>query len=399
MAQAGYTRVIGDEYFPTAYGRSHWGVDDRAYFEQVLAEVERLHQQERPWLLTLLTVGTHHPYNAPHYFRGTHPTGSYPWAIEYLDDAFGQFVRKLEALGIFEDTIMIVTSDESNGIQTDPDDVTRMLTQGWGLLVAVLPTGDQLRMDEPFMQSDLPISILDYLGYRERAKRFGGRSVFRSYAEPRALFWANTYLKRVAGVDEDGALHVCPESFRDCRVYDVDAGRIFAMQRVEQDGSGSDSSFLREMASRSQRSTARAGPREFDLVVAPEVGLDPAQGMHFIFGGQFLAVRAGTRIDVELDFSLEGRGQAVFRHDLVSRGGARHFEPPPHLIRSGESATLYYSYLTDRDLDRIEARMMVGQVQGENLRLRFDTARVRVVPDAEGKPGLTPQTLRVGQAP
>ena len=52
-----------------------------------------------------------------------------------------------------------------------------------------------------------------------------------------------------------------------------------------------------------------------------------------------------------------------------------------------------------RPLDRIEARMMIGGVEGENLRLHFDTARVRIVPDGEGEPGLTPHTMRVGPAP
>ena len=43
-----------------------WGMDDKAYFEGALNYIEQLRQTPgKPWMLTLLTVGTHQPYSAP----------------------------------------------------------------------------------------------------------------------------------------------------------------------------------------------------------------------------------------------------------------------------------------------------------------------------------------------
>ena len=34
MAQAGFDRVLGDDWFTTAHNRNHWGVDDRTRSER-----------------------------------------------------------------------------------------------------------------------------------------------------------------------------------------------------------------------------------------------------------------------------------------------------------------------------------------------------------------------------
>jgi hypothetical protein len=378
MDQAGYTRVLGDEYFATAYSRSHWGVDDRAYFEQVIAEIDALRSRDKPWFLTLLTVGTHHPYMVPTSFEGQARQGSYGWAVEYLDAAFDKFMGKLEQRGVFEDTLVVITSDESNGIKIETDDITRMLTQAWGLLSIRLPSGESLQIDEPFAQADLPISILDYLGYRERAQTFNGRSVFRHYEDSRPLFWGNTYLKMIAGTDPAGELVVCPESFTGCRHFAVIDGQIFARERVEIDGKGEE--LLRKVAEQSL-STDAGWISEFDLVASPEVTLEPDREMHYIFGGQFLTAKKDTRIEVDLKFRFVGNaGEAIVRHDLVSRGDTPHFRRRPMRMSAGQSASLHYSYLTERDIDRIEARMWVNLIGQERVTILFESALIPASP-------------------
>jgi hypothetical protein len=244
-----------------------------------------------------------------------------------------------------------------------------------------------LQIDEPFAQADLPISILDYLGYRERARTFKGRSVFRHYDSPRPLFWANTYLRMVAGADADGGLVVCPESFVGCKNFAVSDGQIFAAQRTETDGNGE--KRLREVAEQS-RSTKAGVVSEFDLVATPEFVLEPRGHMQFIFGGQYLVADKGTRIDVDLEFRLVGRpGRILIRHDLVSRDEVGHFSPRPSQMQTGQTAKFHYSYLAERDLDRIEARLMMRVVGQNPVTVRFSSAHVRLVPQAGGRPGLT----------
>ncbi|MBW2209984.1 MAG: sulfatase-like hydrolase/transferase [Deltaproteobacteria bacterium] len=57
MRKAGFEELVGDPWFERSYARSDWGVDDKAFFEQSLARVVELHDAERPFFATMLTVG------------------------------------------------------------------------------------------------------------------------------------------------------------------------------------------------------------------------------------------------------------------------------------------------------------------------------------------------------
>jgi hypothetical protein len=168
-------------------------------------------------------------------------------------------------------------------------------------------------------------------------------------------------------------------------------GKIFAMERVEIDGTGEES--LRRVAEQSL-SADPGWVREFDLVASPELILEPRPNKHYLLGGQFLAAKKGTRIEVDLKFRLTGKvGHAVIRHDLVTRGAIPRFRPRRMLMSSGQSARLHYSYLTPRDLDRIEARMTVNVVGQERVTMLFESALIRLIPDAGGQPGVTKHAI------
>ncbi len=217
MPQAGFEMAAGDSFFKNSYNRNQWGIDDLAFFEQSLEMVEQLRREERPWFLTLLTVGTHHPFNAPEDFESDYEHGSDGWAMDYLDRAIGFFIQELEDRGILTDTLVLITSDESREKKPHESDEASMLSQSWGFLIALTPSGDSGVVDEPFMQLDVPISVLDYLDFSDPSSRLGGRSVFRTYATTRDLFWGNTYLDLVAGLSSTGQLAFCDGAFRTCR--------------------------------------------------------------------------------------------------------------------------------------------------------------------------------------
>ena len=217
--------------------------------------------------------------------------------------------------------------------------------------------------------------------------------MFRHYEKSRPLFWANTYLKMIAGVDPAGDLVVCPESFVDCKQFAVADGRFFGPQRTETDG---DAERLLQQVAEQSRSTPAGAVYEFDLVATPEFSLEPRPHMQFIFGGQYLVAEKGTRIDVELEFRLQGiSGAAIFRHDLVSRGETPHFNPAPVRMSTGQTAKFHYSYLAGRDLDRIEVRLMMRILGERRVTIRFKSAHVTLTPRAGGPPGVTKRELSV----
>jgi arylsulfatase A-like enzyme len=260
MPRIGFEAVHGDSWFDRAYARDSWGVDDRAFFEQSLAMVERLDAGEKPWFLTLLTSGTHHPYRVPPEEKPAAgaSTGAeaFAQALGYLDRALDEFVVGLERLGILDDTVVIVTSDESYGLARTADDTTMMLAKAWGLLVVMLPAPVADAVDEPFVQMDLPLSVLDYLGYVDEASGFAGRSVFRQYPEPRPLVFGNLYMRRVAGFDGTDRLHVCEADLDECEVWATPGTRLFSPQRTLAGGSTESPEFMAAIARGSLVSSA-----------------------------------------------------------------------------------------------------------------------------------------------
>src|SRR5690606_41408508 len=80
-------------------------------------------------------------------------------AVAYLDDAVGHFLDTLDARGVLDDTLVIVTSDESHGL-----DQAR-LASAWGFNLLLAPEQAQLprRKEGVYGHIDLAASALDYL--------------------------------------------------------------------------------------------------------------------------------------------------------------------------------------------------------------------------------------------
>ncbi|MGJ8503412.1 sulfatase-like hydrolase/transferase, partial [Glaesserella parasuis] len=110
--QMGFDKTLGRDWFRnTSYLEFPWGMDDKAFFEGAATYVKQLRQQKKPWMLTLLTVGTHQPYSAPADYLARYPSAKQA-AVAYLDDAIDAFLADLEKQGVLRDTLVVLTSDE-----------------------------------------------------------------------------------------------------------------------------------------------------------------------------------------------------------------------------------------------------------------------------------------------
>jgi hypothetical protein len=208
MKNVGFDRFLGKSWFSRAYHWNTWGPDDRAFFEQALDMVRELRGAGKPWFLVLLNVGTHHPYPAPPGFGSRFRFGSAERAFDYLDAALADHLKQLRLMGVLEDTLVIITSDESWGYQGG-EELQRMYSQNWGALVALTPDRDDGVVDEAFQQSDLALGILDYLGLAEEAASFGGRSIFRRYGNPRPIIFGNIYRREIHAIWDEKRVTSC----------------------------------------------------------------------------------------------------------------------------------------------------------------------------------------------
>lgn len=195
MPHVGFQQTHGREWFRNKpYLEFPWGMDDRAYFEGALGYVDKLRRNRQPWMLTLLTVGTHQPYSAPADYLARYPDAKRA-AIAYLDDAVGDFLDQLKKRGVLKDTLVVVTSDESHGI----DNVR--LASAWGFNLLLAPEQDQLPRIKTgvYGHVDLTASLLDYFALPV-PDNITGRSLLRDYVTPREIMsYTNGLLRQHDG--------------------------------------------------------------------------------------------------------------------------------------------------------------------------------------------------------
>nr|WP_256669786.1 LTA synthase family protein [Pseudomonas sp. BC115LW] len=211
MPHIGFDATHGVEWFTNSnYLEFPWGKDDKAFFEGALDYVGQLKKQKEPWMLTLLTVGTHQPYSAPEDYLQRYDTPKQA-AVGYLDDALGQFLSALERQGILKDTLVVITSDESHGIEGV------RLASSWGFNLMLTPEQDQLPKVKSgvYGHVDLSTSILDYFALPVPSA-LSGRSLFRDYETGREIMsFTNDKLRYHDG---QGTLTECDFQLL-CRFY------------------------------------------------------------------------------------------------------------------------------------------------------------------------------------
>ncbi len=170
MKSVGFERVLGSEYFDQQYIDFGWGPDDQAFFEGAFEMIESLDTDERPWLLTLLNVGTHHPYAVPEEMLDEYPSERIA-AVHLLDDVLGEFLTDLEDEGYLEDTVVVVTSDESHGVVRQP------FGRYWPVAVVRTPETEASINGARYGLIDVPWTILDFLGLSEEGELIHRRSM------------------------------------------------------------------------------------------------------------------------------------------------------------------------------------------------------------------------------
>jgi hypothetical protein len=182
MPLIGFQEVHGREWFsePNPFP-FNWGAIDEVFFRGAKKYIDGLRQQDQPWMLTLLTVGTHQPYAVPDEIADNFLSRKFA-TVALLDQAVETFIASLRKEGILDDTLVLITSDESHGSPLAD------WVSSWGLAVILAPERETL----PRIKSggygllDVTVSVLDYLGL-DMPPMVIGRSMFREYVQPREM--------------------------------------------------------------------------------------------------------------------------------------------------------------------------------------------------------------------
>lgn len=383
MKKAGFDELVGDSWLEKSYARTDWGVDDKAFFEQAIDRVVELHDAEQPFFATLLTVGTHHPFTFPAGDADDKGKNRRARAFQYADDALADFVEALRERGVLQDTVVIITSDESAGLVETPVSTLRLLAQSWSFVIVMLPEPQAKQVDTLYAHVDTALSIADLLGLESEASRFIGRSWFRDYETPRNVFGGNTYARKTMMWTRSREVVVCDEAFDDCKRYDTP--RIsFEPKRKGKAALPRERRLLAEVAR-----LTRSGRAEMDasetlaLLVASEVSVAASEGKKLLIGGQYLRVPAGTILEVSFDIEVEGSDAEVELHQDVFLNGHERFARKEKRIGTGQRWRLSYLIHVPEPSSQLVVQLYATTVSGEHVTLRFHSAQLSMSQGAE----------------
>ncbi len=127
LARNGIHQFLDENSFPPDAQKLGLGLTDESLFDFVYERVKDLRTKSRPYFLSTLTVGTHHPYQYPLVHPDLealqkHPDQYVP-ALRYLDLSLEQFFENMQHEDLFKDTIVLVLGDHGRheGIgESDP---------------------------------------------------------------------------------------------------------------------------------------------------------------------------------------------------------------------------------------------------------------------------------------
>lgn len=194
MPLVGFEQVHGVEWFsePNPFP-FEWGMVDSAFFQGARRYIQDLEKAGTPWMLTLLTVGTHQPYAVTDSIAARYPSRKAA-TVALLDEAVATFLARLHRDGVLRDTLVLIISDESHGSEV------ASWTSAWGLGMVLAPDAGLPRVKQGgYGLVDVTASVLDYFELPVPASVLG-RSFFRDYEHPREMFsYTASALRRHSG--------------------------------------------------------------------------------------------------------------------------------------------------------------------------------------------------------
>lgn len=361
MPQMGFDKTLGREWFKNKpYLEFPWGMDDKAFFEGAQNYVKQLRKQRQPWMLTLLTVGTHQPYSAPQEYLDRHANAKLA-AIAYLDDAVADFLDGLEKQGVLKDTLVIVTSDESHGLENV------RLASAWGFNLLLAPEQAQLPALKHgvYGHVDLTASVLDYFAFPVPAN-ISGRSLLRDYPGGREIIsYTNGLLRQHDG---NGTLTEC-DFQQVCRRY-ASPGFVADSARYLGSVSGKPARLVSQRAALLDQSlTGNQAEQHYQFANSQRIKLNATAGDDWadnLIGAQYLTLGKDTQTTVTLKIRALRMDKQGARLQLKTKEYDRDVALPiPELPLLTRAKPLELSFV----FDNLEARKafsfhLLGEGQG-----------------------------------
>jgi phosphoglycerol transferase MdoB-like AlkP superfamily enzyme len=114
MNMAGHDEYYGyDEYNNPDDFDGNWGIWDEEFLQFT---AHKLNEFKTPFLASIFTLSSHHPFKIPEKYKGKFKKGTLPihQPIQYTDNALRKFFTTASKMPWFENTIFVITADHCN---------------------------------------------------------------------------------------------------------------------------------------------------------------------------------------------------------------------------------------------------------------------------------------------
>lgn len=180
-----YTKTTGFEAY---FGRSEyanekdydgkWGIRDEEFFQYT---AKQLNQLKQPFIASLFSLSSHHPYFVPGKYKHMFREGKLPiqQSIMYADFALGRFMDTIQRMPWYKNTIIVITADHTS-------EGYFPYYQGpigqYAIPILILFPDESHRgiYREIAQQTDIVPTLLNYMGYDRDYIAFGTDMMDRS---------------------------------------------------------------------------------------------------------------------------------------------------------------------------------------------------------------------------
>ncbi|MBU1193077.1 MAG: LTA synthase family protein [Gammaproteobacteria bacterium] len=378
MPAIGFQQTYGSEWFTEKDDIPFlWGASDPAFFKGARKYIGQLQAKDEPWMLTLMTVGTHQPYGVTDEIVQQYPD-RLTAAVAVLDKSAGQFLAEIKADGVLEDTLVIVTSDESHGArQAD-------WISSWGLNIVFAPEQSQLPRLKPgtYGLMDMETSVLDYFDL-PIPDQVGGRSFFRDYANGRDIASYTGSVLRWQSADKKRYECTIMEGCQVCVGAGILGNRPAS---CAWDNQGLERTLFRIAYALDHSLDASGVERVMrfangDIRELPE--RQPHEWIDNMIGAQYLDFPKGSKVQVSIKLKAPADNASDVQMKLTLRAwenevGGIDYAPFP-VLKAGESTSLDFDFVNERHMKSFSFHLFG---QGVKSRIQIDEFTVKVTPQA-----------------
>lgn len=367
MPTMGFQQVHGVEWFTQRKKTDFiWGTTDEDFFIGAGKYIRDLKAGGKPWFLSLLTVATHQPFDASAEMTARYGSRKTA-AVAQLDSAVSQFIKDLRQQHVLDDTLVIITSDESHGAEGAD------WYSSWGFAAVLAPEQKALpRLKKgTYGLVDMEVSVLDYFGL-PLPKDIIGRSLFRDYQASRDMISYTTGKLRWQTSDHN--LYECT-SDHDC-LLSRNSGIIGARSAGEpaEDGAGD---RLFAMAAALDNKLNNADPKMVLEFANGETRTLPEkirnEWTDNLIGAQYLSFPEHSHVYVDIQMRVMTAGPEGIQPKLTLRQFEKEVGsidyPAFPLLKQGEETRLRFDF---KNPVAREAFSFHLTAEGRNASIRFE---------------------------